>query len=116
MSTTRVRARWALALAVSAVAACQARAPGPDHSTAARPGILFIAAADLRPELGVYGRSAIHSPNIDRLARAGLLFERACVQQAVCSPSRTSLLTGLRPDATRVRNLQTTSATTSPTW
>ena len=69
---------------------------------------------DLRPELGAYGRSEIHSPNIDRLASEGLLFERAYVQQAVCSPSRTSLLTGLRPDATQVWDLQTHFRDTVP--
>lgn len=69
--------------------------------------VLFIAVDDLRPELGCYGQSSIHSPNIDRLAGEGLLFERAYCQQAVCSASRTSLLTGLRPDATGVYNLTT---------
>jgi arylsulfatase A-like enzyme len=69
--------------------------------------VLFIAVDDLRPELGCYGKTGIHSPNIDRLASSGIVFERAYCQQAVCSPSRTSLLTGLRPDTTRVYDLQT---------
>ena len=69
--------------------------------------VLFIAVDDLRPELGSYGSSHIKSPNIDALARSGLIFNRAYCQQAVCSPSRTSLLTGLRPDATQVYDLQT---------
>ncbi len=69
--------------------------------------VLFIAIDDLRPELGSYGKTFIHSPNIDALASSGLLFENAYCQQAVCSPSRTSLLTGLRPDATRVYDLTT---------
>ncbi|MEJ7589349.1 MAG: sulfatase-like hydrolase/transferase, partial [Ferruginibacter sp.] len=69
--------------------------------------VLFIAVDDLRPELGCYGVKAMHSPNIDQLAAEGLLFERAYCQQALCSPSRTSLLTGLRPDATRVYDLVT---------
>jgi iduronate 2-sulfatase len=60
--------------------------------------VLFIAVDDLRPELNSYGASHIKSPNIDRLAEEGLQFERAYVQQAVCNPSRTSLLTGMRPD------------------
>ncbi len=76
--------------------------------------VLFIAVDDLRPELGCYGKDDIHSPNIDRLAREGLLFERAYCQQAVCSPSRTSLLTGLRPDATQVYDLQTHFRQTVP--
>lgn len=76
-------------------------------SAKARPNILFIAVDDLRPELGTYDKTHIHSPNIDELAQQGTVFLRAYVQQAVCSPSRTSLLTGLRPDTTRVWDLKT---------
>jgi iduronate 2-sulfatase len=67
--------------------------------------ILFLAVDDLRPQLGCYGVTDIRTPNIDRLAREGLLFNRAYCQQAVCSPSRTSLLTGRRPDTTKVYDL-----------
>ncbi len=69
--------------------------------------VLFITVDDLRPELGCYGKNYIHSPNMDRLAKRSVLFERAYCQQAVCSPSRTSLMTGLRPDATGIYDLQT---------
>ena len=72
-----------------------------------KPNILFIAVDDLRPELNCYGNSMIKSPNIDRLARAGVVFNRAFCQQAVCSPSRSSLLTGTRPDTTKVWDLKT---------
>lgn len=72
-----------------------------------KPNILFFAVDDLRPELGCYGKSYIHSPNIDRIAKAGLVFNRAYCQQAVCSPSRASLMTGARPDTTQVWDLQT---------
>ncbi len=74
---------------------------------ASRPNILFIAVDDLRPELGCYGQSHIISPNIDRLATRGLLFNRAYCQQAICNPSRASLLTGLRPASEGVYDLQT---------
>jgi len=76
----------------------------PEFGNAAPPGkpnILFIAVDDLRPELGCYGRSYIKSPNIDRLARRGMTFNRAYCQQAVCSPSRSSLLTARAPTRRR---------------
>ena len=69
--------------------------------------VLFIAVDDLRPELGCYGNKVVKSPNIDRLARRSLLLERAYCQQAVCSPSRLSMLTGRRPDAIGVWDLKT---------
>jgi arylsulfatase A-like enzyme len=74
---------------------------------AERFNVLFFAVDDLRPELSAYGKSYIHSPNIDRIAKRGVTFNRAYCQQAVCSPSRSSLLTGTRPDETKVWDLQT---------
>ena len=72
-----------------------------------RPNVLFIAVDDLRPEMGCYGNRIVRTPNLDRLAARGIVFNHAYCQQAVCSPSRSSLLTGRRPDATRVWDLET---------
>ncbi len=47
--------------------------------------------------LGCYGNRDVRTPNIDRLAAEGMLFERAFANNAVCSPTRASLLTGLMP-------------------
>ncbi len=69
--------------------------------------VLFIAVDDLRPEAHASGSNVIKTPNLDRIAARGTTFERAYCQQAVCSPSRSSLMTGRHPDATRVWDLET---------
>ncbi len=81
----------------------------PSPVAAQRSGfnVLFIAVDDLRPELGCYGHPVVKSPHIDRLASEGTLFTRAYCQQAVCNPSRASLMTGLRPESTGVLDLPT---------
>jgi len=58
------------------------------------PNILLICVDDLRPELACYGNPNIQTPNMDRLASSGYLFNRHYVQAAICGPSRSSLLTG----------------------
>ena len=80
----------------------------------AKMNVLFIAVDDLRPEFGAYGSKYIHAPNLDRLAKQGVTFTRAYVQQAVCSPSRSSFLTGARPDTTKVWDLVTHFRTAIP--
>ena len=72
-----------------------------------QPNILFIPVDDLRPDIGCYGNEIAITPNIDKVAEQGVTFTRAYCQQAVCNPSRVSLLTGLRPDTLRVWDLRT---------
>ncbi|MEQ8791444.1 MAG: sulfatase [Pirellulaceae bacterium] len=105
-----VRNTQRLLLAAGLLVLCGAAAlPAAD-----RPNVLFIAVDDLRTELGCYGAEHIKSPHIDALAQTGTTFLRAYCQQAVCSPSRTSLMTGLRPDSTGVYDLVTHFRTNVP--
>jgi iduronate 2-sulfatase len=76
-------------------------------ATAARLNVLMLVADDLRPELACYGADFIRSPNLDRLAAAGVRFDRAYCQYAICGPSRASLLTGLRPDTLKIEDIDT---------
>ena len=94
----RMLGAGAAALAVPRWAAAQ---------DAPRTNVLFIAVDDLRPQLGCYGHRQMISPHIDRLAGQGVAFQYAYCQQAVCAPSRASLMTGLRPDSTTIYDLHT---------
>jgi iduronate 2-sulfatase len=92
------------------------------HALAApRQNVLFIMADDFRAELASYGSSA-RTPNLDRLARRAVQFDRAYCQQAVCNPSRSSMLTGRRPDTLKIWNNGThfrelnPNVTTLPLW
>ena len=74
---------------------------------AAKPNILFIAVDDLKPILACYGNTLVKTPNIDRLAKIATVFNSNYCQQAVCGPTRASIMTGKRPDYTKIWNLTT---------
>ncbi|MBY0505361.1 MAG: sulfatase [Bryobacteraceae bacterium] len=85
----------------ASLAAALARSASP------RLNVLFITISDLRPDLGCYGNPVVQSPNLDALAARGTLFNRAYCQFASASQSRSSYLTGRRPDTTRIFDSQT---------
>lgn len=99
-----------LLLVVSALALCGSALAADD----AKLNVLFIAVDDMNCDLGCYGSDIVRSPNIDRLAKRGVVFERAYTQYPLCSPSRSSLLTGKRPDAIKIYDLQTHFRDTTP--
>ena len=76
-------------------------------ATAKPRNLLFIASDDLNHSFSTFGHPLVKTPNLDRIAAAGVRFERAYCQFPLCSPSRSSLLTGLSPDATGVYDLKT---------
>ena len=75
------------------------------YSKEKKKNVLFISVDDMNIDLGCYGHPLVKSPNIDRLASQGIAFSNAYCQFPLSSPSRSSLLTGLRPDRTRVFDL-----------
>lgn len=78
--------------------------PNPVPTPPGIKNVLLILVDDLRPELGCYGHNTTVTPNVDKLASTGLLFQRAYVQFSFCAPSRNSFMTGRRPDRTTCFN------------
>ena len=79
-----------------------------------RPHVLFLAVDDLRPQLGCYGETNIHSPHIDRLAEGGVVFRRSYCMVPTCGASRASLMTGIRPSRRRFVNYLTMAEKDAP--
>ena len=106
-------------LAVGATVPLAAQKPAQNSKPAQKPAqkrmnILFIAIDDLKPNIGACGNTYAHTPVMDKLAGEGALFTHCYVQQAVSGPTRASLMTGLRPDRTRVWDLQTNFRQVNP--
>ena len=86
--------------------------PKPGINAQEQYNVLFISIDDLNTMLGCYGHPEMHTPNIDRLAERGTLFNRAYCQFPLCNPSRASVLTGLRPDTTGIKTNDTANGDT----
>jgi len=92
------------------IVACVLATAGPalgQSSAARRPNVLLIMADDLNSDLGTFGHPIVKTPNLDRLAARGVRFDRAYNQYPLCNPSRSSMLSGLRPDTIRIYDLVT---------
>src|SRR3954469_25558586 len=84
------------------IALCVALFAPSIAAAADRPNVLFIAVDDLRPWLGCLGHPDARTPNFDRLAARGTVFTRCYCPAPWCNPSRTALLTGVRPSTSGV--------------
>lgn len=71
--------------------------------SAERPNVLFLICDDLNCDIGCYGHPLVKTPNIDKLAKRGVRFDKAYCQFPLCGPSRASFMTGLYPDQSLVR-------------
>ncbi len=94
-------------LILALMAACIFPGVPARAQSSGKPNVLFVCVDDLKPVLGCYGAKIVKSPNIDRLAERSVRFESAYANQAVCAPSRNSMMTGRRPTTLGIYDLGT---------
>ena len=94
-------------LTIAATILAGAAVPAAAQPARRLPNVLLIMADDLNNDMAAFGHRLVRTPNLDRLAQRSVRFDRAYTQFPLCSPSRVSMLTGLRPDTTGVEDLQT---------
>ncbi|MBM80414.1 MAG: iduronate-2-sulfatase [Planctomycetaceae bacterium] len=92
--------RWTMILSGTLLASLGSLTLAAENS---KPNVLFLICDDLNCDLSAYGHAQVKSPNIDRLAKRGVLFQNAYCQYPLCGPSRASFMTGLYPDQTLIR-------------
>ncbi|MFY0627944.1 MAG: sulfatase [Reichenbachiella sp.] len=94
---TKIYIKCVLVISILVTYGCGSQGSKNDLSTNKK-NVVFIIADDLNKTLGTYGHPIVKTPNIDKLASLGIQFENAHCNYAVCNPSRTSFLTGIRPE------------------
>ncbi|MCF8392129.1 MAG: sulfatase [Bacteroidales bacterium] len=106
-----------LLLAIAGLSSCVGSNDKKDSSRVEKkPNVLFIVVDDLTTTLGCYGHPIVKTPNIDKLAAMGVQFDHAYCNYSVCNPSRSSFLTGMKPETTTILDNRKTLQSVIGDW